>query len=358
MVIALTLVEVFLRLTNFLDEYNYLPTPLGNAGLILKTSTENDRDFDWFYKLQYSELPLKEIKIQDQTLRENDNKKRVIFLGDSGTFGVGVSKNQIFTHLLAEKFKDIQFINAGVPGAIPADSLWLLKNHLLNFKPSLVIFTIFMANDINQSLVGYQDKRTSIHFALFKFSVYKLFYLSWMKLKYTLFEQASHNERALFKKKNKGELLNVLNFYEGEYSTYLKKYSKNMNLAFEGFKHVIQEMDKECKDAGAEFLVTFIPTRSYLTNKLDIQPREYYQNEHRKVQVHRMYNEIDFEKSNDLVEGFLKAAKITYINPSRLMRDQLAEKTLSTNDDHLSVEGHQTLANELLPYFKQRADTL
>ncbi len=85
-----------------------------------------------------------------QILTANSNTKTILFLGDSLTEGLGVSKNQAYPNLvqkLAKKElnKNIKIINGGVSGSTTSDAFARLKWYLKR-KPDIV-FIALGAND-------------------------------------------------------------------------------------------------------------------------------------------------------------------------------------------------------------------
>ena len=56
-----------------------------------------------------------------------DNKKNILIIGDSTTFGNGVIEQETFTGILRNKYKKINFFNSAVPG-------YQIRNHNENLK--------------------------------------------------------------------------------------------------------------------------------------------------------------------------------------------------------------------------------
>lgn len=79
-------------------------------------------------------------------LREKElgetGKYKIIFLGDSMTFGEGVDIGMRFSDIIEKEIENVYTVNAGVPGyGIHQMYLWL-KDYGLGLKPDLVICTI------------------------------------------------------------------------------------------------------------------------------------------------------------------------------------------------------------------------
>jgi acyl-CoA thioesterase I len=85
-----------------------------------------------------------------QILNASTNTNTILFLGDSLTEGLGVSKEEAFPNLVQsyiqnELKKDITVINGGVSGSTTSDSLARLKWYLKR-KP-YIVFVALGAND-------------------------------------------------------------------------------------------------------------------------------------------------------------------------------------------------------------------
>jgi hypothetical protein len=77
--------------------------------------------------------------------------KRVLVLGDSFTWGYGVSDEAIYTEVLerklAEQGRNWEIINAGVSGWGTDQEYLFLKAEALKYQPDLVILALYLFND-------------------------------------------------------------------------------------------------------------------------------------------------------------------------------------------------------------------
>lgn len=73
-------------------------------------------------------------------------RHRVLLLGDSCTFGLGVEDDQTFAALLQNRLEGVQCINAGVPGYTAYQGRVLLEQLQLDPPPDVVVIT-FGRND-------------------------------------------------------------------------------------------------------------------------------------------------------------------------------------------------------------------
>ena len=80
---------------------------------------------------------------------------RVLALGDSFTFGIGVEDEETFVFQLADLFdatgqRAVAF-NAGVPGYGVPDSVDRLARHIESLEPDLVVLALFTGNDLQEA---------------------------------------------------------------------------------------------------------------------------------------------------------------------------------------------------------------
>lgn len=355
-IVALVISEIFLSVFKIADSFEILNTPLGQSGFILQNFKDRGRDSSWFNRLTSSPFIKDPFQIQDVTMSATDPEIKILFLGDSGTFGIGVKKEDVFSTLIQNKIKKdfpglkFKVINAGVPGALPIDSLWIYDTYLLPLKPDIVIFTIFMANDLNQSYLQYNYKALKLNHTLASLTLYKLFYL--FKLRLT---QKTDNSlfSPVYPDRNDEFNMSILDFIDGEIATYNEPYSSQMKEAMNKFYHVLGKMRSLSEAANIPFIVSMIPTRSYLTDKLDIQPIDFDLKKNLEDRKFKNTLKLDFEKSLRLVRSHLKLNNYIFSDPTFKMKKVIGKDALTLNDDHLSPEGHQILADELYDQIKR-----
>jgi len=83
---------------------------------------------------------------------------RIICLGDSNTFGVGVEANQTFSKRLEETLQNVagsrfEVMNAGIPGYSSVLGLELFRRELIHYQPDCIIIG-FASNDSFTQLLG------------------------------------------------------------------------------------------------------------------------------------------------------------------------------------------------------------
>lgn len=81
-------------------------------------------------------------------------RPRVLFLGDSFTWGWGIGQNgERYTDRLQEQFSDYQFTNVGIIGFNTLQEYLLLQHYFNDIKPDYLVLQIF-ANDFPENLTA------------------------------------------------------------------------------------------------------------------------------------------------------------------------------------------------------------
>jgi lysophospholipase L1-like esterase len=76
------------------------------------------------------------------------NRIRVLVMGDSFTFGLGVEDDLTFVSLMNRDNPDTTFINGGVPGYAPDQQMLWLSKAVLSTQPDSIVFIIYLGNDL------------------------------------------------------------------------------------------------------------------------------------------------------------------------------------------------------------------
>lgn len=129
---------------------------------------ENSENYGWQHKpgaIDYFGYgnPVPEIKINSLGFRDDEiavekpeNTKRILFLGDSFTFGMGVSHENIYTEILQKLLNEsgngvnFEVLNMGHIGFSIDNEYLLLKEKGLNLNPDVVILEFFVGNDVTE----------------------------------------------------------------------------------------------------------------------------------------------------------------------------------------------------------------
>jgi lysophospholipase L1-like esterase len=75
----------------------------------------------------------------------------IVVLGDSMAFGYGVPDDATWSHRVAMQFPDYTISNFGLIGGAPQQYLRILETEALELNPKLVLFMLFLGNDLNDA---------------------------------------------------------------------------------------------------------------------------------------------------------------------------------------------------------------
>lgn len=91
-----------------------------------------------------------------------DDRTRVVVLGDSIAFGLHVSDEETFTHLLDARDNGIEAINLAVQGYGPGQELLVLVRDGLRLDPDVVVLAFCLGNDFAEAVlpISVYDGRT------------------------------------------------------------------------------------------------------------------------------------------------------------------------------------------------------
>lgn len=84
---------------------------------------------------------------------------RIVFLGDSFTFGVGVEGDETFAHLVSERFGSVPTANYGMSG-FGIDQMWLTLRHYASEPPPDIVVVAFVLDDLNRTMSAYRLRDT------------------------------------------------------------------------------------------------------------------------------------------------------------------------------------------------------
>ena len=99
---------------------------------------------------------------RELSLPKSRDRTRVVVLGDSIAFGLDVSDDEAFTHLLDARDNGIEAANLAVQGYGPDQELLVLMNQGLHLDPDVVVLASCLGNDLAEAMlpVSLYDGRT------------------------------------------------------------------------------------------------------------------------------------------------------------------------------------------------------
>jgi hypothetical protein len=114
-------------------------------------SVDSQRDFR--YRIDVNSLGFRDREVD---VNKPDGVRRVLVLGDSFAFGVGLKNEERFSDMLQRMLPDdVQVINCAVPGWGTDQEMLFYEKSLRRLQPDLVVLTFLMQNDVvNNALAG------------------------------------------------------------------------------------------------------------------------------------------------------------------------------------------------------------
>ncbi len=100
-----------------------------------------------------NEIRINQAGLRGEEVAEgHDNRLRILHLGDSFVFGVGVEDDATFCTLTARDLSEsgvaAEGLNAGIPAFGVPDAVRWLARHGVSLEPDLVVLSIFQGNDL------------------------------------------------------------------------------------------------------------------------------------------------------------------------------------------------------------------
>ena len=290
---------------------------------------------------------------------------RIICLGDSFTdASVGVPYADLWharlnQHLNRDKDQEFEFFALGVSGVGPSFSLrvWQFEHALI--QPDLVIFALFVGNDITDEQ-GYRPQRPA------GMTPARLSYT--MRLArnlYLVWEQRDLGRDALvdLSKREKHERGGVdlgrmwpVQKYPGDEEAYLNRKRRflywlrkdrqgTFSTYLEDVRDVLYRFSAEVRNSGSDFMVMIIPDEFQVSVSVRRRSLKF---------SGRVADEIDVDSPQLYLRQVLEKAQIPYLDLLPAFREAGPESRFYLeNDGHWNIEGNHRAARTLAAYVEQ-----
>ena len=300
-----------------------------------------DSQADYVCKMETNSIGLRDREYGDK----KDNTFRILVLGDSITFGLGVEledtyPKQLETILgLRNDGKKYEVINAGVMGYGTDHEFYYLEEWGAKLKPDLVIVGFYVGNDVDDVMIGAQNLFTVKDGYLFDkyrhegIESNKNIFKRHSKA-YEFFADRVNN--LLIKtglKKGNSDLPENLKFY-------LNKLPYKMEVTMNKVETFLKKISNLEAQIGGKTIIILIPTRKqiFLQNNLDEDFERY------------KLNPIEYSptKINDEIINFAKRSRIPLIDLLPIMKEEEEKiQLLLPGMSHWNKEGHKLVANTI-----------
>lgn len=246
------------------------------------------------------------VKINSDGLRDKEysikrNKAyRIIFLGDSFTFGWGVEQKLTFENIIEEKLNPTEIINFGIGNYNTEQEVNLFLEKGLKYSPDKVVVFYFI-NDAEP---------IPLKSRLWFFGYSRLITFYWSRIQNMAFN-----------------ICRGASYYKEYYSNLYRDKSAGWARAQKAFL----KLKDVCDDNNIKLQVVLLP------------------------ETHNFIN-YPFKKEHNLIIAFLKSYNIDYIDLAPFFESYIDSTKLwvATDDAHFNAEGHKLIAEYISDFIAKK----
>lgn len=366
LLLGLSAAEIGLRIFGYEGQHERRATVfVDDLGQLRADSWVHDADFD---PRRNDHVVVNGRKVE---FEKRENRTRIVFLGDSATWGAGVEPAEayprVFEDLEGERGDEyIEVVNAAVIGMTTVGEYRLLADRLVMLRPDIVVLGLFMANDINWNLGNEHllDESPSIWIRLWErlrmrsalahFAHLRLLALSADSGAFGGYGGAQPKSSVLGLNLIDDAGMHLLDYFGGEIATYKRRYSAPMEHAFVLLEDLLSRFHTLAETDDFQFVVLVIPTASQIDNELRMFRWPDPWGTIRRRGYDLSQDDLDFQKPLRMVRGMCAESGILGIDPLQKLRRLGAKRVVIPADDHPSREGHRVLAETLSSHFDAR----
>ena len=271
LLVMLGLLELGLRLLGIYPQYGYPKGLFQNDELLTYSLTPNFKGI--FKRHEFTtEITTNSLGLPDDEIPQKEASEfRILFLGDSFTFGrYGVTIAQTFPKILEKKLNAPHFrvINTGVPGYDTYQESLYLKNQGIKLTPDMVILNFFVGNDFLENI---QNHNVSVREGfLYLDSIeaniitnVRFFLLSHL-YSYQIFEKSLINSSKSLKDVIKGKI----SLEEYQSKLYLTNNPSDMREQFARTIEILEDLRSFLVEKEIHLVLVIIPTNYQVDNAL------------------------------------------------------------------------------------------
>lgn len=299
----------------------------------------NYRTKDYAFKAEISPQGLRdELHVKDKTTLS----KRILFLGDSQTFGHGVAAEDSYPKLTAG-YSGYETINGGCVGWGPDQSLLFLKSYGMKYSPDVVIFGLYTGNDF-QDLKGdirekfiVNDTRTLIRLTGEVLSGKRQDSLMRIIKSYIRYHSRAASfliDKAKGMVRQRGGMPWIMRLLYGKDD----RYSKDVEPSYKKMYEILSDFNNLCNSRGISFYVLLIP------HKVQVCDKEW-------ADVLSKYGlsagSFDRALPDKRIEEYCRANNIKFIDAYATFKERCnkGEELYFKHDEHLNKNAHRLLAD-------------
>lgn len=271
------------------------------------------------------------------TLQKPENTTRILFMGDSFTYGYGVPREHNFVTLLSQQLLSTELINLGLPRLGTEQELARYLTDGIMYNPDAVILTFFIGNDLDQPQVLYKLENNTLipqpqhppplqlkirHWLASTFQSYAALILLLQHI-----PPAQHvlEKAGLFTTSTTRDIFSLQS--TEEYHT---------NLAY--ITHLLKQFKHETNKRNTTFALVIIPAKQQID---DTYYTQHYQARNLTPHINRWQPQQDLKK-------ITQKLGITLIDLTpHFVVNNINNTFYHTNDIHFNKKGHELTANIL-----------
>jgi len=296
---------------------------------------------------------------RERAVERSPIRFRALAVGDSQTYGAGVTYDETFSALLESRLRETEptaeVLNLGVPGWEPPEELHLLQVYGMQFQPDVVLMNFYVGNDIIRRRGAYWEQPivvagqsyyvhatgNRIHDLLspdrwFLYHhvnyVIRLGSLSFNRWRRIPVQEADHG---ITLRTRQGYLQEL----DERTDIYLADEPEEIRLQWDKTRQILAGFKRAVEERGATLILVLVPDHVQVDRRL----REEFLAARAETP-----GRFDFELPQRRLKQWGQAQGVTTVDLLPAFRDATLEAPLYFETDlHLTVAGHRCVTNGL-----------
>lgn len=318
--------------------------------------------FEFIYRWQIIDTYVPELKTYnfDDNLKDKDNTKTILIMGDSFTAG----SNNYPDHM-QYKLQDWRIINSAIPGTGVIQASIIAPRRFKRFKPSIFIYQVYVGNDLFD--ITYPVNWETISFLRNTYWTVSNYFRSISFLNYRLGQMSSgKSEKQRKSRKNETELKRIYNINTTD-SFSVEKYNKRERLYSKAEPRLLEDQlmvkgrRKQDFETFIDKLKDFALYSRSRESKLYIlviphacQINEHYLENMRSLGFvfgdNKQILNNDYPFIVQIQQEFKQNPNVQILNPIQVLKNNEKEnkRMYYQNDSHLNPNGQKVVAEYIL----------